>query len=290
MKIGYNEATAKDCSTLQLDLRLCEEAGFDFIEIRMDMLAEYLVDHTLDDLAAFFAASRLKPHALNAFYLYPEFLGEKDDPAKRHALLTELALGFEAAGKIGAGHAIVVAPLQRDPAGGPYPGTWEETFPQCVRILTRLSSMAALHGVRLCFELVGFERSGVRTVEQADAIIRAVDRDNVGLVLDSYNIYLHGQTNDFSVIRQVDPAKIFAVHINNADDVPASEMGQDKRRFCDAGCLDLDNFLSTLRDVGYEGMVSIETFRPEYWSMRPEWVVEEAYRTTREALLKQDAL
>ncbi len=50
MKIGYNEATAKDCSTLEKDLELCEKYGFDYIEIRLDMLKDYLKTHTSDDL------------------------------------------------------------------------------------------------------------------------------------------------------------------------------------------------------------------------------------------------
>ena len=33
-------------------------------------------------------------------------------------------------------------------------------------------------------------------------------------------------------------------------------------------------------------MVSVETFRPEYWAKSPEWVIENAYRTTAEAVRK----
>ncbi len=42
MFISYNEACARDCSTLEQDLVLCEKAGFDYIEIRLDMLTDYL--------------------------------------------------------------------------------------------------------------------------------------------------------------------------------------------------------------------------------------------------------
>lgn len=38
--------------------------------------------------------------------------------------------------------------------------------------------------MNLCFELVGFERSSVDRGE-ADAIVRAATRDNVGFVFDS---------------------------------------------------------------------------------------------------------
>ena len=84
MFISYNEACARDCSTLEQDLVLCEKAGFDYIEIRLDMLTDYLKRHTVEELAAFFCTSRLKPHAFNALYLYPEFLSEGDDLSLIH--------------------------------------------------------------------------------------------------------------------------------------------------------------------------------------------------------------
>lgn len=284
MKISYNEATAMNCSSLSRDLELCEAAGFDYIEIRLDMLKDYLKEHTVEELAAFFKTSRLKPHALNALYVYPEFLGAEDDEARGEALLAEFQQGLEAAGAIGSHYFIIVPPLQRDPEGGPFAGTREDTFKNCVRILKKLGEMSNAYDVKLCFELVGFERSSVRTVEEADAIVRAVDMDNVGFVFDSYNIYLNGRTNDFSAMGQVQRSKIYAVHMMSGKDVPDEEMGQDKRCFPDEGVVDIGSFLENLKKTGYDGMVSIETFNPEYWKKDPKWVIDTAYKTARSML------
>ena len=113
MFISYNEACAKSCSTLEKDLELCEAAGFDYIEIRLDMLTDYLKRQTLADLAEFFKHSRLKPHAINAVYLYPEFLSERDDPQRQSALLEEFQLACETGWAIGSHEIIIVPPLQR---------------------------------------------------------------------------------------------------------------------------------------------------------------------------------
>ncbi len=290
MKISYNEACAKDCSTLEEDLQLTEKAGFDYIEIRIDMLRKYLLTHTLDDLKAFFEKSRIRPHAFNAIYIYPEFLSDHDDPVRRDALLDEFILACVTGKAIGSEYIIVVPPLQRDPKGGPYVGEWEDTKRECIRILRDLSDYARPYGMKLCFELVGFERSSVRSIERVDEIVRAVDRDNVGFVFDSYNIYLNGGLNDFSALKKVQSEKIFAVHLMSGDDVPASERGQDKRCFCGEGVVDTGSFLKTLREIGYDGMVSVETFRPEYWAKSPEWVISKAYETTAEAVRKSEAL
>ncbi len=290
MLISYNQACGRDCSTLEKDLILCEKAGFDCIEIRLDMLRDYLTRNTLDDLAEFFRTSRLRPHAFNALYIYPEFLSGDDDEAKQAELLAEFDLACKAGKAIGSRYIIVVPPLQRDPKGGPYMGTWEHTFDNCVRILLRLGEMAGEYDMNLCFELVGFTRSSVRSIEQADAIVTAVNRPNVGFVFDSYNIFLNGGLNDFSGIGRVRPEKIFAAHLMSADAVPPGERGQDKRRFCGEGCVDTDAFLQALKAAGYQGIASVETFRPEYWAKTPEWVVATAYETTRKALADNGCL
>ncbi|MGL5433943.1 MAG: sugar phosphate isomerase/epimerase family protein [Lachnospiraceae bacterium] len=290
MKIAYNEATAKGCSSLVKDLELCEKEGFDYIEIRMDMLQDYLKEHTVAELAGFFAASRIKAHAVNALYLYPEFLGEMDDPQRQAELLAEFKLGCEVGRAVGSGHYIIVPPLQRDPQGGPFIGNPEETRKNCVRILKQLGLMADEYGIKLCFELVGFDRSSVRTVSEADAIVREVNLPNVGFVFDSYNIYLNHGTNDFAEIKQVDVKKIFAVHLMSGLDVPEPQRGQDKRCFPDRGIVDVDNFLENLKATGYDGMVSIETFNPEYWEREPEWVIHTAYNTMKQVLQRNQCI
>ena len=41
LKLGYNEATCKENSCVEKDLELCEKYGYDYIELRLDMLKEY---------------------------------------------------------------------------------------------------------------------------------------------------------------------------------------------------------------------------------------------------------
>lgn len=284
MQIGYNEATAMNCSTLAQDLVLCEANGFDFIELRLDMLHDYMKTHSIDDLKQFFSRSHLKPHALNALYTFSGFF-DGSNSEQEQELVKEFLWGCNIAQKIGSEYFIIVPPLQRDPNGGPFIGSWSDNCQNAVRILNHLSELAKPYGIKLCFELVGFERSSVRTVEQAWQIIKAVDKDNVGLVLDSYNLYLYNRLNDFSVMKQLDVNKIFAVHINNGDDAPEHQLSQALRRFCDQGVVDLKNYLTTLKEMNYQGMVSIETFRPEYWQQSPEWVISQAYKTTKQIMV-----
>lgn len=254
MKTSYNEACGRDCSTLEQDLALCEQAGFDYIEIRLDMLRRYLQGHTAEQLRAFFDTHRLKPHAVNAVYLRQgmpvDWAACRDEPA-----MQDFRLACETCRAIGSRYVVVVPPL--DPSGV-FTGDADAAQQDCVRILKQLSALARPYGVRLCFELVGLPKSCVRDIAAADRIVRAVDEDNVGFVFDSYNIYLNGRCNDFSGLRAVQPEKIFAVHLMSADDVPEEQMGQDKRCFPGRGVVDTGAFLQTLRACGYEGMVSVD--------------------------------
>lgn len=290
MKIGYNEATARDCSTLEKDLELSEQLGFDYIEIRLDMLRTYLKVHTVENLRSFFAYSHLKPHAINALYTYPELFSENDDLEKQKSVIENFLLGCMVGKEIGSNYFIIVPPMGEGLYSTSFLGRVEETFKNCVRILKKLSDIALEYSMNLCFEVVGAPCCSVRSVMQADDIVRAVGRDNVGFVFDSYNLYMNGKLNNFGAMSTVDPEKIFAVHINNADDVPEDEIGQDKRCFCNRGVIDLTNYLSVLKKIGYNGMVSIETFRPEYWKKDAEWVIREAYNTTYDILKRNNCI
>ncbi len=200
MKTSYNEACARDCSTLEKDLALCEKAGFDYIEIRLDLLRGWLKEHTVEQLKEFFETHRLKPHAINAVYLHQGMLPDEtpdwDDPA-----MQDFKLACEVGSAIGSGYVIIVPPL--DPSGV-FTGDVAAAEQECIRILKKLSA--------------------------------------------------------------------------------------DKRCFAGTGVVDTDSFLQTLKCCGYDVMVSVETFRPEYWAKTPEWVIENAYRTTYAALEKNQCL
>lgn len=286
MKIGFNEATSRDCSTLERDLELCEQLGFDYIEIRYDKLYEYLRTHTMQELRDFFASSRIKPHAVNALYLYPELFTEGDNSGLLDEKLRELELAREIAGMSDDPSLIVVAPLRNARFCDPYLGNWEDTRAACVRILRKLSDMVRADNMKLCFELVGARKSSVRSVHQANEIISEVDRDNVGLVLDVANVYMNGKITDYSCFRELDAGKIFSVHLNDFDDVREEDFSIANRCLCGRGVANVEGFLSELKRLGYDGVASIEVFRPEYWAMKPEELIPLAYGTTHDILKK----
>ncbi len=72
----------------------------------------------------------------------------------------------------------------------------------------------------------------MRSLAMAMEIVDAVDRSNVGLVVDAFNLYLHDQWRDLTTLRQIPVEKIFVYHIDDAE-MAASEVfaiGAEKTR------------------------------------------------------------
>ena len=101
-------------------------------------------------------------------------------------------------------------------------------------------------------------------------IIKAVDRKNIGLVLDTFHFYAGGSTIDS--IEKVDKEKIFILHINDEEGLPKNELQDAHRLYPGEGVIPLNEIVSSLRKVHFDGPVSIEMFRPEYWTRpRKKW-------------------
>jgi 2-keto-myo-inositol isomerase len=271
MKIAFNEATTLRNSTLETDLIYCQKHGYDYIEIRLDKLKEFLTEHTVDDLKKFFEMNRIKPYAFNAL----EFISFRDEEGFRQ-IEDDLRFLCEVGKVIGCTKIIVVPTFDI----GDY--SREVIKSETVRVLRLLADMAEPYGVSLAFEFVGYPNCSVNTFGQAYEIVQAANRDNVGIVLDCFHFYaMNSQMED---LRKADPRKIFVFHIDDCEDLPAGELRDHHRVWPGLGVIDLDLILTTLKEIGYDEMVSVELFRPEYWEWDAERTIETAKQTTENAI------
>ena len=294
MLIGYQEGTGIGCtdSTLWKDLFLCEQAGFDVIEIRFDAMMRYLVTNSISELSEFFASSHIKPHCMGGHFILPDDLDGKDkEGIERDAgLMTRFIAACHIAEQIGDRYFLIINHILQDrsPDGlmldvldRDYPYPRDQVTEFSTRILRRLCKVAADYGVSLAWEPVCGRGSSVKTMDHALEIIDETGCDNIGLCLDSFNQFINGKNNDFSIYKDIPAEKIITVHINNCDDEPLGVLSPQHRRFADSGAIDLNNFIRNLKEIGYKGPISVETLRPEYYSWPIEKVIKEAYRTTK---------
>lgn len=265
LKLGFNEATCKQNSSVERDLELCEKYGYDYIELRLDMLKEYFKTHTIDDLKAFFAKSRLKPFAFNSI----EDINF-NTPAQWEKLVQLFTFGCEVAQAIGNPYMIVVTTMGPDMDRK----TEQEVFEDSVKVLNQLADIAEPYGVCCSFEPIGDRRWCCNSLRQAWEIVQAVNRDSVGLTVDCINFYMHDKCADLGYIRKIPKEKLFVYHINDCEDLPLRVLDHCHRIMPGKGCIPVAEISKAVMDTGYGGPVCLELFRPEYWNMDAEEVIK----------------
>jgi 2-keto-myo-inositol isomerase len=267
MRICFNEATAMKRSTLEQDLNLCEKHGYELIEIRLDKLKEYLQTHTMEDLVSFFHNSRLKPYAFNSL----EYITFRDDAGYRQ-IKQDLQFLCEVGERIDCKKIVVV------PTFDVKDHTREQIKEETVRVLHELAEMAEPYGVSLAFEFIGDPNCTVNTFGQAYEIIQEVNRSNVGMVLDCF--HFHAMGSSLEDLKKADPTKILIFHIDDAEDLPIGMLKDHHRVWPGDGVIDFDALLTSLKEIGYKEMASVELFRPDYWEMEAEDTIRIAKEKT----------
>jgi len=270
MKLSFNQATTMEKSSLELDLELCEKHGFDFIEIRtMDKLKEYLENHTVEDLANYFAAHKVKPYAFNTLV----FFNNRDEAGYKE-IKEEFQYLCEVGQKIGCNTIIAVPLVTTEKI------TLTKIKESCVEVLNELADIGKKYGMRISLEFLGHPQATVNTFGQAYDIIQTVNRDNVGITIDCF--HFHGMGSRLEDLKKADGSKIFVVHINDVEDFPIGILTDVDRLWPGEGAIDLEGIFTTLKEIGYkEDMVSVELFRPEYYQLEPE----EAFKIAKEKTL-----
>lgn len=113
------------------------------------------------------------------------------------------------------------------------------------------ADVAREYGVALAIEpLNRFETDLVNTVEQGVELCELIDRDNVGLVLDTFHMNIE-EKDIPAAIRAAGPLII---------NFQASE---NDRGTCGSGHLPWREILATLAEADYRGPVVVESFRPD---------------------------
>ena len=271
MKLALNGATTMRAD-LPTDLRVAEAAGFEFVEIWASKLRDFLKHKMPADLRDLFSQHNLKPLSINSiehitFRNPSDYESIKQQCAELSGIAAEIQCPY-----------IVVVP-GRIPEGG---ATRAEVIDESVRVLNELCDIAAQHNVSLAFEFLGQTDCTVQMLDLAHEIVRTADRANLGLVIDSFHFYAGG--SKVEMIEALDQRLLAVFHINDAEDRPRDTLNDSHRLFPGLGILPLRALLSAFNRIGYDGVVSIEIFRPEYWDMDPLEVATMAHESTQKVL------
>ena len=270
MKIALNGATIMHAD-LETDIKAAGAAGFDLIEIWAAKLREFLKSNTTADLKNLLDESNIKPYSINSIE-HITFRNE-EDYGKIKAETEQLS---KIAKEINCPYIVVV------PGKLPENAEKEEIKKESVRILNELGDIADKYNVSLAFEFLGQSDCSVQTLDFCNEIVEEVNRENIGNVLDTFHFYAGNST--FEAIEKMKPEKLFVFHINDAEDLPKENLTDAHRLYPGTGILPIKEIKKRFDKIGYDRMVSIEIFRPEYWSQDPFEVAKKAKEATEKVL------
>ena len=129
--------------------------------------------------------------------------------------------------------------------------------------LAELADQAARRGFRIGYEALAWGRH-VHDWQQAWDLVRRADRNNLGVVLDSFHIY--ARKNDIAGIAQVPANRIALVQLADAPGILMDPMSLSRHHRCFPGQGDwpLVDYLETVIGTGYDGPISLEIFNDQF--------------------------
>jgi 2-keto-myo-inositol isomerase len=267
MKLGINGATMKPWP-LETQIAEASSAGFEGLEIWRDKLEQYLAEHEMAELVDLLASHRIEP--VGICFL---FIGYGAGQAERVEAMRETA---HLAADLGAAGIAVC------PAMPPDGMSKAEALRLAAAEVKILATIAADQGLDLFLEPLGLHPVVPGPAEGME-IIEGAGSPNVKLLFDVFHYYQNSISLEDIAATPVE--RLGLIHVNDCEDLPKKDLSHLMRLYPTLGVLPAAEMLRIPRDQGFEGYVTVEVFRPEYWEHDPDLAVHSMQYL--EALLAQ---
>jgi sugar phosphate isomerase/epimerase len=153
--------------------------------------------------------------------------------------------------------------------------------------LATCAEIAAEHGLRLALEF-NSRHPIVNTLAAGLALVEAVNRNNCGLLLDTYHLQRSG--GDAASFKDVPVEKIMSFQFSDVPHGPPPDMGVPIDRLPPGeGVVPFAPIFRMLMAMRYQGYLSYEAPNPQQWSRPAKVVAREGLERVR-ALLTQAEL
>ncbi|MEZ5304754.1 MAG: sugar phosphate isomerase/epimerase [Verrucomicrobiales bacterium] len=263
MRLSLNTSTIKPQPLLD-KIRLAAEAGFEGIELWITEIYEFIGrGGEVRDVENALADCGLAVPCCIALRHWADFDGREHDLA-----LDEARRRMDLAARLGAPYIVATPPLDK-------PGT--DGLAERYRELLAIGRAA---GVKPTFEYISFFASAY-SLPQAWDIVQAAGDADATLILDAFHTWNSGSPQD--LIRQIPAGKISHYHIDDAapGKPPRTQTDPDRTMPGD-GPINLRHEVGLLREIGYQGWVSLELFNADLWAKDPREVLKAGIDRLRE--------
>jgi len=133
-----------------------------------------------------------------------------------------------------------------------------------------LLEIGATMGVKPSMEFLGFVDQ-FTTIEDALDIMTRCGHPDATTILDPFHVF-RGD-GDMESILKLKSGQVAISHFNDTPDTPSREEQHDHNRVMPGeGHLDLAHYCALLREIGYDGWLSLELFNEKHWAENPDEV------------------
>jgi 4-hydroxyphenylpyruvate dioxygenase len=254
-------ATVSISGTLESKLRAIARAGFDGVEIfENDLLTS---QGSARDAGALMRTLGLK---CTLFQPFRDFEGMPD--ALRARVFERIERKFDLMQELGTDLLLVcsnVSPVSLGDRG------------RIVADFNELGERAAKRGLRVGYEALAWGRH-VADHRDAWSIVREVNHPAIGLVLDSFHSLARNIPNES--LREIDPARVFIVQLADAPLMQMDFLSWSRHFRCmpAQGELPIVDYVATLLERGYAGVLSLEIFNDRFRSSSASEVALDGHR------------
>lgn len=147
--------------------------------------------------------------------------------------------------------------------------------------LAQVAQLVGRHGLRAAIEFQA-QAAFANNLQTAAALVGEVGSPHLGICLDAFHYYVG--PSKLEDLGYLTPDNLFHVQLCDLADVPR-EVARDSQRILPGeGDIPLTPILDRLREIQYEGCVSVELMNPQIWQVGPRQFGEIAMTALRKVL------
>ena len=254
-KLGLN-GISLNCGQAE-EIAIADKLGYDYLEMRQWKLETFLRKQSVEKLHALFGEARVKPLSINA--IEPICVGPGEN---QQQFAQRVRAMLQIAGTIGC-ECVVVNAYGIAPDIAPQQGKR-----MMIDGLKAASDIAAEYNVQLAYELLN-RQYPVHTITDTMEVLEAVDRENVGWLLDFH--FFHVAYPSLEALEKAGADRLLVVHMNDLPHSPVADLavGQATRVLPGDGQVAIPALLATLCRMGYTRPFSVEVFDRKFMDWDP---------------------
>lgn len=238
------------------------------IEIWLTKLETYLQSHALDDVRRLLEQNAI---AAPVASYQGGLLVSQGDARKEH--WGHFARRLELCQKLGV-RTLVVAGDVQGPIG-------EQDYERLHLSLVQAAQQAAGHGMRLALEFQA-KATYPNNLQSAAALVAEIGSPNLGLCLDAFHFFT-GPSKEMD-LGYLSADNLFHVQLCDLTGQPREFAADADRILPGDGEFSLEAIVERLRQIGYDGCVSVELMNPAIWQIPPRQFGEVGITALRKVL------